>query len=121
MISPPSFVDTSDRLEVRTLHPRKPAAPLLEPKESDLPAPLPQSPPSLALSNDAVTVAITANLKAVAMVLSARALLMLALIGGFVLAVLASSAATLVPLYVLIAYALLILIPLVVLERGNRR
>jgi len=63
-----------------------------------------------------------ATLRAIALMLSVRFILLLCLIGGFVLAVIAATASSLAPLYVLIAYALLICLPVVWLDshRGPR-
>ena len=52
--------------------------------------------------------------------LSARALLLLALIGAFVLALFATLAETMMRLYVLIAYCLLVVAPIVGLEIRKR-
>ena len=52
--------------------------------------------------------------------ISARALLLLALIGAFVLALLAITGETLMRLYVLIAYCLLVVAPVVALEIRKR-
>lgn len=55
-------------------------------------------------------------LKLAGFALSARALLLLALIGAFVLAVMAASVESMMRLYVLVAYCLLVVAPIVALE-----
>lgn len=52
--------------------------------------------------------------------LSARALLLLSLVGSFVLAILAAMAQTTATLYVLIAFAVLVVLPVVFLEFYRR-
>lgn len=59
-------------------------------------------------------------LKLAGYALSARALLLLALIGAFVLSVMAMSTETLMRLYTLIAYCLLVVAPVVALEIRKR-
>lgn len=60
-------------------------------------------------------------LQAIALLLAARALLMLSLIGAFVLALIASRSESSAALYVLIAYAVLIVLPLVYLAVRERQ
>jgi uncharacterized membrane protein (Fun14 family) len=59
-------------------------------------------------------------LKLAGYALSARSLLLLALVGAFVLAVMAMSTETMMRLYTLIAYCLLVVAPVVVLELRKR-
>lgn len=63
---------------------------------------------------------ILANLRAIAMVLSARALLLLTLIGAFVLGLEAMSWQTAMGLYVLIGWCVLAVLPMVGLEVSGR-
>lgn len=63
---------------------------------------------------------ILGNLKAISYVLSARALLLLTLVGAFVLGLEAMSWQTPMGLYVLIAWALLTVLPMVGLEVSGR-
>lgn len=63
---------------------------------------------------------ILANLKAISLILSARALLLLSLVGAFVLGLQAMSWQTPMGLYVLIAWALLTVLPMVGLEVSGR-
>lgn len=63
--------------------------------------------------------ALLASFRAIAFVLASRFLVLLGLVGGFMLALIAANAASLVPLYVLIAYAVLVMIPLVALDHSR--
>ena len=64
--------------------------------------------------------AIASVIAASASVLATRVILLLALIGAFVLAVIAAEGASWITVAVLIAYAVLVLIPLVWLETRTR-
>jgi multidrug transporter EmrE-like cation transporter len=64
---------------------------------------------------------VTAALQAIGFALSARALLLIALVGAFVLAVMAMLAQTLPSLEVLIAYAIFTVIPVSYLEVRRRQ
>jgi len=55
--------------------------------------------------------------RAIAFALSARLLILLSLVGAFTLALMAMQAQTNASLYVLIAYAVLVILPLIWLER----
>ena len=59
-------------------------------------------------------------LKLAGYALSARALLLLALVGAFVLAVMAMATESLMRLYVLVSYCLLVVAPIVALEIRKR-
>ena len=62
-----------------------------------------------------------ATFKAISLILSARALLSLALIGAFILAVMAMSRGTVLSLATLAAFCLLTIAPLVALELAGKR
>ena len=63
--------------------------------------------------------AVIAALHAASRVLAVRLALMLALVGGFVLAVMAIGSPAVQALFVLIAYGVLIMLPVIWLEHGN--
>jgi hypothetical protein len=66
------------------------------------------------------TAAVTGTLHAIAALLAIRKLLLLALVGGFAVTVMALRLGTYQALGGLVAYAVLILIPIVYLERTQR-
>jgi hypothetical protein len=72
------------------------------------PLPLPAEPQTMEV--------VLAAFTALGYALSARSLLLLALIGGFVLALLAIGAQTQATLFVLVAYCILLVLPIVYLE-----
>lgn len=82
------------------------------------PAPLMQRAPP---RNDSeAQLAVIAMLSAASRMLAVRLILLLALIGGFVLAIMAVPSTNLQSLWVLIAYGMLVMLPIVWLEHGNR-
>lgn len=92
--------------------PETPEAPHSAPQGAAYAPPAPRGPDTL----DVVLAAFTA----LGYALSARALLLLSIIGAFVLAVMAITADRIIPLVTLVAYALLIVIPLCILEYRRR-
>jgi hypothetical protein len=87
--------------------------------------PLPAAPPPPAATiyvpqKPTAAELILANLKAISLILSARALLLLSLLGGFVLALGAMAWQTPMGLYVLIAWSVLTVLPMTGLEVTGR-
>lgn len=76
--------------------------------------------PAAAESEPSTLATVVGVFAALGYALSARALLLLALVGGFVLSVMAMNAQTQATLFVLVAYALLIVLPIVALEIRRR-
>lgn len=110
---------TVERLAVRELPPRRPARPSLvaEIDETDQGtqaqiAPPPGPPPSY-ISHGVF--------KALSIIFASRLLILLALGGAFVLAVMAELSGNMLNLWVLIAYCVLTVIPLVTLDLLSRR
>ena len=62
-----------------------------------------------------------AAFQALGYAVSARALLLLAIVGAFVLAVMAMNDTSATHLWVLVAYSVLVVIPMTVLEYGRRQ
>lgn len=83
------------------------------------PTPDPQGPPERHDEYSILNVTVAA-FTGLGFALSARALLLLALIGAFVLAVLAAMAQTTSTLYVLIAFSILVVLPVTCLEFFRR-
>jgi hypothetical protein len=99
-----------------TAPPSRPTKPAIQPTPDV--ALRPAAPPATA---DPKTLAIVlAAFTGLAYALSARALLLLTLVGAFVLAVMAERNQTQASLFVLIAYALLTVIPVCILEVRKR-
>ena len=90
---------------------RRPPPPSTEPAQPTKPD------PSTEWRNPSLT---EQTLRLAGYALSARALLLLALIGAFTLAVLAMMTETLVRVYILVAYCVLVVLPIVGLEIRKR-
>lgn len=117
---------TVERLGVEAVpsRPRRPVTPLhaVEPSPSP-PPPAPEPPPPATVyvpQRPSAHDLIVANLKTVAMLLSARALLLLSILGAFVLALGAMSWQSPMGLYVLIAWCCLTILPMAWLEFAGR-
>jgi len=116
-----------ERVSVEALPPRQPK-PRLVPSQAQMLEAMPQAQQSLPLTIPIVEQpkdprAIDLVLSAFAAAgyaLSARAILLLSIVGAFVLAVQAMSSQTMMALYVLCAYAIGIVLPVVVLEIRRR-
>lgn len=93
--------------------PTSPAVPLAPPTPEPPPPPQPSEPRAVDL--------VLSAFAAIGYALSARAILLLAIVGAFVLACMAMGSQTMASLYVLIAYALLAVIPVVALELRRRK
>ena len=109
---------TSQRLGVTELPPRGSAL-----RQRPLPASMePAQTPPLAMPgfNPQPTRAIEHVLALAGYAVSARALLLLALIAAFILAVMAMMTETMIRVYVLIAYSVLVVLPIVGLEIRKR-
>jgi len=107
----PAAHPSSERLQVTELPPRR--RPVAIPSEPSQPtAPSPSPPQSISTVNTI--------LKLAGYSLSARALLLLAILGAFTLAVLAMATETLIRVYILISYCVLVVLPTVWLEIRKR-
>lgn len=85
------------------------------------PSPTPEPPPPPQPSEPRAVDLVLSAFAAIGYALSARAILLLAIVGAFVLACMAMGSQTMASLYVLIAYALLAVIPVVALELRRRK
>lgn len=108
------------RLRVEPVEPRPLKSSPSETPEPPRPAPQepPQAPPAVS-GPDALDVVLAA-FTGLGYALSARALLLLSIVGAFVLAVLVIQTDKVVPLIVLIGYCALVVIPLCILEYRRR-
>ena len=109
----------TERLNVQELLPkgraRKTPTPVPpEPQQPTVSTPENRPPPTKSIST------VEAVLRLAGYALSARALLLLALIAAFVLAVMAMATESLMRLYVLVAYCFLVVAPVVALEIRKR-
>ena len=123
LASPPM----SQRLNVEEISHRQkgpgnrltPPQPPTEPQQPSI-APPAARPPMSPISTVGGLSSVEAVLKLAAYAVSARALLFLALCGAFVLAVMAMATESLMRLYILTAYCLLVVAPIVALEFRKR-
>ena len=116
-------------LEIVSVEP-EPAEPLPAPTASpSIPQPQPAAPSALPTATPdparlqatlARQAAVFGALQAMALIISVRLLLLLVLVGALTLAVMAMPSPTLLHLAVLAAYCILVVIPMVWLERTNR-
>jgi hypothetical protein len=82
---------------------------------------LPETPPQVQITGPKITDVMLAAFAAFGYALSARLLLLIALIGAFALAVMAMMAKVILAAVILALYCCLTVIPLVVLERDARK
>lgn len=68
----------------------------------------------------AILIQVQASFEAIARILAIRLLLLLALVGAFVLALIAIQSPSLQPLYILTAYGVLAVLPIVWLEQHGK-
>lgn len=108
---------TVERLGVETVAPRKITQ--LRPNQSPSMAAAPKA-PDTSSSKLAVYEAIASVIAASAAILATRVILLLALIGAFILAVIAEADRSFISVSVLIAYSVLVVIPLIVLEARTK-
>lgn len=112
---PANLPPMTERLNVEELTMKRKPRPI----PVNLPEPL-QPSVGMPASRPETTSSTEQILKLAAYAISARALLLLALIGAFVLAVMAMATESLMRLYVLVAYCVLVVAPIVALEIRKR-